>query len=217
MKWIIFTIIFLLSSCKPYSLENERRPRATNPRVTDKEKGRVKFEIPGIKEIGLDEIRENKDGCINYENHTSKSLVFGDNSPFNPIVNCIAYNIDKGLKPLCDLEKEVKEKLNSTRDRREEEELEIYLDDIGIEKELFIDHIYEIADPVYDYCEDFEDDLDDEIDEVGNSFLRGLLGAATDLTINSECRRIYRVMESKAGLACIDLDFRSKLSFRRRN
>ena len=131
MKWIFFTIIFLLSSCKPFSLDDQRKPR-----TRDREEGNVRFENPGIDEIGLDEIRENKDDCGNYENHTSKSLFLGDKSPLNRTVNCIAYNIDKGLKPLCDLEKEVKEELKSTRDSRKEEALEIYLNDIENEKEL---------------------------------------------------------------------------------
>lgn len=211
MKWIIFAVIFLLSSCKPYSLDDGK-----GPRVRDNEKGRVKFDLPDIKEIGLDEIRENKDVCKDYENHTSKSLVLGENSPLNPVVNCIAYNIDKGLKPLCDLEKEVREELNNTRNDREAEELDIYLQDIEVEKELFVDHIYDIADPIYDFCEDVEDDIDDKVDEIDNGIARALTGAIADLTVNAECRRVYRVMESKAGLACVNLDFRANSS-RRRN
>ena len=207
MKWFSFIILFLLISCKPYSLYNDRTPR-----FKDSDEGKISFDIPDIEEIGLDEIRKDKESCKNYDNHTSRSLVLGEKSPFNPIVNCIAYNIDKGIKPLCDLEKDVRSELDKTRDDYKARELEYYLDEIEAEKELFIDYIYALADPIYDTCADIEEDFADYTDKIkdDNKFLFGtVVDFAVDVTINSECRRVYRVMDSKAGLACIDLDFRS--------
>jgi len=211
MKWIIFLTLFLLGSCKPYSLE---QTRDRTPEVRDSEGGETEFEIPDIGEIGLDEIRASREeDCENYTNHTSQSLVLGDNSPFNPVVNCIAYNIDKGLKPLCELEKDVREQLEKTRDNRKEEELELYLDQIEVEKDQFIDYIYGISDPIYDACADLEDSIDDKIDDkIDSRAWRALTGTFFGLTFNSECHRIYRVMESKANSACANLNF----SFRSR-
>ena len=190
-------------SCKPYSLDNGREPR-----VRDDARGKTKFEIPDIEDIGLDEVR-NKEGCSDYENHTAKSVFLGENSYLNSIVNCIAYNIDKGLKPVCEQEELAREELDKTRDDRYAEEIEVYLEELEYEKELFIDHIYELADPIYKQCGDMEDEIDKDIDRQTNAFGRAVLRLGSDVLFNSECRRVYRVMESKANLACIDLDFRS--------
>jgi len=206
MKLIILLISFFLTACEPWSLENERVSE-----LQDDAEGRTRYEIPDIREIGLNEVREStKKNCETYENHASRSIILGKDSPFNAVVNCIAYNIDKGLKPVCDIEKEVREELDNERNSRRQEELEIYLEDIEAEKALFVDHIYDIADPVYESCADIEDHLDDEIDNINSGIGRALWGFVSDAAFNSECRRIYRVMESKAGLACVDLDFASR-------
>ena len=212
MKWFVFTVIFLFIACEGFDLDNgrDRSPKK------DSAKGSPVFELPEIED--LNEVRENKDECSNYENHTSRSVFLGKNSWANPIVNCIAYNVDNGLKPLCEAEELAKEALSKTRDDYYAEEIEIYLDELEYEKELFVDYIYDLADPVYDYCANVEDVIDDEIDEIrdSNSRIAGtLVGLGADVLINSECRRIYRVMESKANLACINLDFTSFKTRRR--
>jgi len=191
--------------CVPYSVDGgrDRRP----PRVTDDNEGRPKFEIPDIEEIGLEEVRNNKDKCQDYTNHTSRSVFLGEVSWANPIVNCIAYNIDKGLKPLCEQEERAKEELRETRDDRYAEEIEAFLSELEDEKELFVDHIYELADPIYDSCEDMEDQI--ETRYIKNRVAKTSYNLLGDILVNSECRRIYRVMESKANLACVNLDFRS--------
>jgi len=204
MKWTAFFIIFFLIACEPLSLDSERDV------IQDDGKGRPDFSPPDIENLSGEEVRENKEGCKDYTNHTSRSPVWGNKSPFNPVVNCIAYNIDMGLKPICEQIEATRAELNkSGHDPRYQEEIEIYLQTLEEERALSVEYIYELSDPVYEACGDFEDFLDDETDNIGSNFLRTLGKGASDVFLNSECRRLYRVMEGKANLSCGNIDFSS--------
>ena len=204
MKYFVFISVFFLFGCKPFSLEEDE---FGEPRVTDDVIGETDFEIPDIKDIGLNEIRKNKDECKNYENHSSKSVLYGDKSIVNEVINCIAYNIDKGVKPLCELEKSVKAEYDRTRDDRKKEELEIVLNQIEVEKDIFVESLEDIYEPAHKLCKSIEGSIGNKIKKDANKNFKFILDSVADFTINTECKRLYRVVDSKAALVCIDLNF----------
>ena len=208
MKFITFLFILFLVGCKPFSLDDTGRDK---DRLKD-DKGRdADFEIPDI--IDLDEIRDDEK-CQDYVNHTSQSVILGDLSVLNPIVNCIAYYIDEGLKPLCALEEEVKEAVERERNDRKREELEAVLNQIENEKDNHLDYLYDISDPVFETCGDVEDllaDVSDDIEGKNDKIYRRLAATLFNLgvntSVNSECPRLYRVIESRVNLACSGVSF----------
>jgi len=168
------------------------------------DEGGKSFEIPDIKKLSLEELNKDK-GCDKYENHTSISL-FGKYSPTNPIVNCIAFFIDKGLEPLCSLEKEVEEETKVERDSLRREELEVTLEEISYEKEIYLESLYDMSDDVYDVCEETDENIEEGIDKLNRRLLRSLVNLGKTVTVTRECNRIYGVIDSKISTACRGLD-----------
>lgn len=210
MKFITLLLILFLVGCKPFSLDEN----SGDKNVARDEQGKDgKFKIPKIEDFAVDAVNNKK--CHEYENHTSHNIFLGKHSPLNPVVNCVAYNIDEGLKPLCEVEKNVEEEIKREKNDRRKEELELFLEQAKDAKANYLDHLYEIADPIYDSCGDLEDELDEVTDKIKgkNDFAGVLYSLTTEVVINSDCRRLYNVIDSKVNLACSGIRFSS---FRRR-
>ena len=214
MKKSLFLLIILaLGSCTPLDHAGDD----TRARDRDEAKGEPEWTLPDIGELeDPRKIRESLDqgSCSDYENNVHVSIL-GKNSWLKPLSNCIAYNIDKGLKPLCELEENVKDSLGNSRD---EEALEDYLILIEEEKEAFLDYIYEISDEIYEFCGDIEDLYDQEVkswerpnDKIGERMLKRFLELGGDLVINRECRSVYRSIDFKAKSACRGLNLSNLL------
>ena len=187
-------IIFLLSSCNPFDHSGGFKDA---PRNRDRAEGEPEFSLPDITDIDPKEIRESlkKEKCENYEN-TVHVTILGKASWSKPLVNCISYTIDKGIAPLCELEEKVMEVLDEAENEDDEEALEEYLLIIEEEKEFLMEEIYTVSDVFYDSCNSVEDSIDKKHSD------KKVLGFVVDLTINSECRSIYKAIDFKARTAC---------------
>ena len=157
----------------------------------------------------------NQENCSNYENNMHVSLL-GENSWLKPLSNCVAYNIDKGLAPICKLEEEAKDILAHTDNRDGEELLEEFLLVVEEEKAGFVDYISEILDNAYTICDDIKNLVEDERDywkrrssNTDSAIYR--LNAKTmkslGNTSDTECQSFYRSVDIKVRNVCKGLNF----------
>ena len=205
MKYLFCLVLIFLLGCKSYDLEDDRKTRV--PNINNDNDSVTDFDFPEIEDLGLDEIRENRKECYKYTNHTAKHTLFRDKALFTPIVNCIAYNIDYGLEPICEAENRAKEELKRSNDDDYTDAIEEYLDDLEDQKFDFIEDIFDVADDFEDVCDDLEDEISKEVNEIGERWVRSLAKAGTRLALVKDCERVSKVMINKSDRACSGINF----------
>ena len=226
MKRSLLLLIILtlgLGSCTPLDHSDDGDRDRDRDSREDTARGETRWEIPDIQTLedprsvraGLDQ-----ESCSDYSNTVHVSAL-GKISPARPIANCIAYNIDKGLKPLCELERDARDILDETDDRDDRDALDEYLVIVEEEKDIFLDYIYEISDIFYDTCGDIDDYLDNEYksweDPTDKTFERmgkRFLQLGLEVSVSGECKSLYRSIDYKARIACRGLNISTILKRR---
>ncbi|MBC6416001.1 MAG: hypothetical protein GDA46_06405 [Bdellovibrionales bacterium] len=200
MKIILFLFLFL-STCKGKSVRKDREFKG----------GTSRFEFSNLENLVSLEDLDDLDKCKTYDNHLQKGL-WGEHSPANLVVNCIAYYVDKGVEPLCNLEKEVREEIRVERDSSRRKALEATLEEINYKRENYIENMYNLADPIYDSCNELKDTTEDGRERFNedSKILGTLFNMSVNITVNRECRRIYGVIDSKINTACSGLNVSTK-------
>lgn len=209
---ILFLSVFLsVFSCTPIDLDSKKGRSDRGVEERD-------FNIPGLKDISLDELREKtltRENCFNYQPCPGVSL-FGEHSPSRPFRNCACKGIDEGLKPICEEEKKAKELLKhyqNKRDRKGAEDVEEYLRELDSVKYEFADSIYEMADEV-DEMEEIALDTIDEKEKVVRQRYK-VLAILGRIFVKNEVGSFTSTLDFKARAACRSLDL-SKIKTRGR-
>ena len=190
---LFLSVFFTVFSCTPISLDDKKRG-------VDRGVGERNFNVPGLKNISLDELRKktlDRENCFNYQPCPGFSLL-GKLSPSRPLQNCVCKALDEGLKPLCEEEAAAKELLKqyqNRRDRKGAEDVEEYLAELEIVKYEFVDEIYGIADEF----DELEETALDEIEDRGKYDVTNIL---MRLGVKSELGSFTRTLDSKARTAC---------------
>ena len=162
--------------------------------------------------------------CEKYENNMHLS-VLGEKSWLKPFSNCAAYNIDKGLAPLCKIEQETKEISDI-------DGLEEYLDLVISKKSYMINNISEIVTRMVTVCDDMDyfvhqtyltykdyyssnsqaitqDGLSYSVsnreDRLTDKTLSLLKYITRDTVIRKECQSVYESLDFKIRKACKEL------------
>ena len=145
-------------------------------------------------DLDLYEVRENRRECMAYTNHTIKYYGKGLSS----LVNCIAYNIDKGVKPICEEENLAKEELERSNDENYTYELNIYLSVLENQKQDFVDDIYKLSERVFKICDEREAFFDEINKELGvDDWLSVALGYSVNNRYQKDCESFYKAMNNK--------------------
>ena len=204
----VFSFVSLLVACTGIEMEGDGGDRRGLSR------GEVSFSEPSrIEDLDINELKKktdpkkSKNECWNYEGGGNSlrllSGFLGDKNPMTKIENCMAYIIDKSLKPICDEEK----KLSSLRRKHEGddfalEEIEEYAYDLDELKYYTLDEIYIISEEF----EDLENDALDDVDEFRNSnddnLGTAILGIFGNFAVRSEIGGFRRFFNRKARRAC---------------
>ena len=205
---LLFCAIFLISSCKPLSLDDDENFQV------DPAKGKENFHIPDLTDITAKEIvnKSMSEDCSKYRNASSFSL-FGNNSPTKALQNCLAKALDDGLGPLCEDEKKAKQLLRIYEKERDDEgvrEVEDYLNDLEKIKYDTAEEIYFMADGFDEICEEWDSEWEDELDEAkaeDRHLLNKLLIRGGKMITSTECQGFRRIADSRGRNPCLLVDF----------
>ena len=206
MKNLFFIVLFVFSAlvaCNSPEAEREREGlRDNNPGVGA-------FRRASDDKLEDEDPEEEDEDCREYNG--GGFSILGDVSPFQWAQNCIAYQIDKSLAPICEEERDVREALRDCEGRCSDEEIEIWEEHLS----AIEDQKYEIADGIYamaDESSNISDELHDKVDSSekwgGSSRpIKRIFGSALNMLIDSEVGGFTRVLDSRARMACRGTNF----------
>ena len=139
-----------------------------------------------------------------YQNNRHLSIL-NDSHWLRPLSNSVAYNIDKGLAPICELEEQAKEILSQTIDTTYISLLNNFLTYSQEAKNEIMASIDRNTTLIYQRCYPLESLLKEE----------GKIEEGTEITgdhiiaysIQAECQSLFRSLDFKAKKACKEMNF----------
>ena len=198
MKKMLCLLMFLavagLSACGS--------PEADRNTPRDGGEGLNDYKPPIDEELDEDPDKEEED-CRKYKGG-GFSFLPDEIAVSKWLQNCLAKMIDNNLKPLCEEEREVRDRLAYYESRGDQEAVEIAEDEL----QAIEDQKYEVADGIYSFADEssnIDDELRDRIDDTwgeDDSFMRRIGASVGHVFIGSEVGSITRVLDSRARRVC---------------